>query len=872
MGPTTAMRGFTSLPRPLLLGLATLFAVATILYSAIWMYYIRWESKAQIGISTEAPFSMLTRSMRVTRVPEGSAAERAGLRPEDRIVAINGRRLDTPNPYSDAVYQGQPGDVVELTVERPGAAAPIVLQTVLQPRPAQEEEELTPAQTVAVELLRSYPVLFLVVGLGVLFLRLEDRNAWLLALLFASFIAGAPLLQMERAIHPALRGFALAYKVTFMGLYAAFFYYFFAVFPVASPVDRRLPWLKSVLLVAAAAVVVPLGLWGLLAGSSQPLLGFADRLGQTVTFLCVSPYFFGAFVLGLVSLVWNGLRAPTAEARRKIRVIVWGTVVGFTPALLLQAAAAYAKKNPYEFPFWVWAPCVLALFLLPLSFAYAVVKHRVLGVSLLLKRSARYLLVQRGFALLTVVSSVAATLLFMGLFARFVQPRVEFVVPAGVGTGVAFGLLLAWAGAQVQRRVSERIDRAFFRSAYDARQIFEELAEKTRTATNRQQLAALLEHHITEALRPTTLTIYLESSDDRLAAEGGAVPPGLETIPTSLPVLAEVARGQPWDVPPPEAGGAEALSLLGPLEPECLVPILGRDARLTGLLVLGRRRSEEPYAGEDKRLLASVASQAGTALESIGLAEQMAERLEAERRAAREMEIAKEVQANLFPRHTPLLETLEYVGDCIQTRAVGGDYYDFLDLGRGQVGLVLADIVGKGISAALLMANLQAHLRGQSAVAPDDLPRLLASVNRLLCESTGAGHYATLFFGSYDDATRRLRYANCGHNPPLLLRGDGTVERLTATATVLGMFEKWECSVAEVSLAPGDTLVIFSDGVTEAMSDEGEEFGDARFVKALRAHGHLPVDSLLHTLVSTVQEFSGREQEDDVTLVVARAR
>ncbi|MFQ5695367.1 MAG: PDZ domain-containing protein, partial [Terriglobia bacterium] len=171
----------SSLPRPLLVALAALFAAAAILYSAIWMYYIRWEPKAQIGI--EAPYSTLTRSMRVTRVPEGSAAEQAGLRPEDRIVAINGRRLDTVNPYFDAVYRGQPGDVVELTVERPRAAAPIVLQTVLQRRPAQAEE-LTPTQTVALELIWSFPVLFLVVGLGVLFLRLEDRNAWLLALLF----------------------------------------------------------------------------------------------------------------------------------------------------------------------------------------------------------------------------------------------------------------------------------------------------------------------------------------------------------------------------------------------------------------------------------------------------------------------------------------------------------------------------------------------------------------------------------------------------------------------------------------------------------------------------------------------------------------
>lgn len=861
------MRRFTSLPRPLLVALATLFAAATIFYSAIWMYYIRWEPKAQLGIEFE--YSATTRSLHLTRVLEGSAAEQAGLRSEDQVVAINGRPLDTLNPLYDAVYRGQPGDVVELTVERPGTAAPIVLQTVLQRRPAQAKE-LPPAQTVALEIVGSFPVLFLVVGLGVLFLRLQDRNAWLMALLFAAFIAGAPLLQIEPQIHPTLRGFALAYKVTLEGLCAAIFYYFFAVFPVASPIDRRLPWLKSVLVVAAAAVAVPLGLWALLAGSSQPLRMFAHQLGGKLINPLLIGYFFGVFGLGLVSLVWNSVRALTAEARRKTRVIVWGTVAGLTPVLLLQAAAIYAGKHPFsEFPFWVWAPTVLAVFLLPLSFAYAVVKHRVLEIPVLLKRSGRYLLVQRGFTILIFLLSIAATLLLALSFSRLFQAQAEVAVPVGVG----FGILLVWGGTHVRQRVTQRIDRAFFRSAYDARLILEDLAEKTRKAANRQELATLLGHHLRQALHPAAQTVYLESSQGLLRAEYGRVPPGLESLATTLPVLAELAeRGHPWEVPPAEAGDADALSVLSPLRPDCLVPILGRDARLIGLLVLGPRLSEEPYSGEDKRLLASVASQAGIAVESIRLAEQMAERMEAERLVAREMEIAKEVQGNLFPHHSPPLETLEYAGSCIQTRAVGGDYYDFLALGEGQVGLVLADVVGKGISAALLMASLQAHLRGQSAVVPDDPPRLLQAVHRLLFISTAPHHFVTLFFGHYDDASRRLRYVNCGHNPPLLLRREGAVQWLHSTATVLGLMPDWESPMEEVRLAAGDTLVIYSDGVTEAMSDAGELFGEERLVEAVRQHKHLPVPELLDALVNTVEVFSGHEQEDDLTFVVARAR
>ena len=314
------------------------------------------------------------------------------------------------------------------------------------------------------------------------------------------------------------------------------------------------------------------------------------------------------------------------------------------------------------------------------------------------------------------------------------------------------------------------------------------------------------------------------------------------------------------------------LPQLASLIPECLVPIQNHKGRLSGLLVLGQRLSEEPYSNEDKRLLDSVASQAGIALENIHLAEQMAERMEADRRVTRDMEIAREVQSRLFPQVMPPLETMEYVGTCIQARVVGGDYYDFLDLGPGRLGIVLADISGKGIAAALLMANLQANLRSQHTVALEDPYRLLQSANHLFYENTPEDRYATLFYADYDDRSRNLRYVNCGHNPPLLLRADGELERLSATATVLGLFENWKCDVEQVSLRPGDTLVVYTDGITEALNPAEEEFGESRLAEILRSHRQAPVKELLSLILAAVQEFSGASQADDLTLVIAQAR
>ncbi len=247
-----------------------------------------------------------------------------------------------------------------------------------------------------------------------------------------------------------------------------------------------------------------------------------------------------------------------------------------------------------------------------------------------------------------------------------------------------------------------------------------------------------------------------------------------------------------------------------------------------------------------------------------------AAKLESERRAAHELEIAKQVQARLFPQTFPSLRTLDYAGVCIQARQVGGDYYDFLGLGPDRMGLVLGDISGKGIAGALLMANLQANLRSQRIVALDDPQRLLRSVNQLFYDNTADSSYATLFFAEYDDLAQRLRYANCGHLAGLLLRADHTLERLDSNCTVLGLFKEWECSVGECQLVCGDSLALYTDGVTESFNAAGEEFGEQRLTEALRRHRELSARDLLAAIVDEVRQFSPGEQYDDITLIVAR--
>jgi sigma-B regulation protein RsbU (phosphoserine phosphatase) len=498
-----------------------------------------------------------------------------------------------------------------------------------------------------------------------------------------------------------------------------------------------------------------------------------------------------------------------------------------------------------------------------LSFAYAVVRHRVLELPVLLKRSARYVLVRRGFAVLLVLLALGANALFALSFTHLFQVDATLATSAGVG----FGLALASVSAPGVRRATLFIDRSFFRGAYDARVILEELAERIRTVASQAELGALLQQQLRQALQPAGIATFFQAPGGALREATGTAGEVAE-LPPGAAGLADLAReGRPRELVGDD--GQAVVPALAPLAPEFLVPIAAR-GHLLGLVALGPRLSEEPYSGEDRRLLATVAAQAALALDNLSLAARMAERLEVERRAAHEMDLARQVQVQLLPAAGRVLRTLECAGRCVQARAVGGDYFDFVDAGEGRLGLVLADVSGKGLAAALLMASLRASLRTLSPYARD-LSGRLGAVNRLLVESTEPSRYATLFLGEYDDATRRLRYVNCGHNPPVLLRADGRTERLLPTAMVVGLVEDWSCDVAESVLEPGDVLVVYSDGISEATDGQEVEFGEGRLVDSVRAHRQARLPDLLDAVFTAVRAFSAGEQADDQTLVVGRA-
>jgi sigma-B regulation protein RsbU (phosphoserine phosphatase) len=239
-------------------------------------------------------------------------------------------------------------------------------------------------------------------------------------------------------------------------------------------------------------------------------------------------------------------------------------------------------------------------------------------------------------------------------------------------------------------------------------------------------------------------------------------------------------------------------------------------------------------------------------------------------RLIRELEMAAKVQRELFPKVLPQVPGINYAGICRPARGVSGDYYDFLPLANEKVGVLLADVSGKGISAALLGASLHAAVRAHAPAAQERCAEVLAKANTLLYETSTADRYATVFYGVYDAPRRLLSYANAGHYPPILIR-EGACIRLSSLTPPVGLFPVLPAFESNVKLAPGDCLVIFSDGIPEAENRQGEEFGDVGLLAVLDRLKRGTAEEMCGGVVEAVRNHAWEQrQQDDITLIALR--
>jgi sigma-B regulation protein RsbU (phosphoserine phosphatase) len=508
---------------------------------------------------------------------------------------------------------------------------------------------------------------------------------------------------------------------------------------------------------------------------------------------------------------------------------------------------------------------------------------------MVLRQGLQYALAKTGVRVLQVAGSAVVVFAAATLASDTTRNRAQKI------TAIAIGFIAILMFRRVAERLRAWTDRRFFRDAYNAEQILTDLSEEVRSIVEPRALLQTVSQKIAESLHVCKIAVLLNSAGPYRPEFALGYPASLnvdfpydaETV-KQLRTAKEPARiylddPESWINRDGEITSEER-SRLTELETELLLPLNSRD-RLLGFISLGHKLSEEPYSGADLRLLKSVAAQTGLALENAQLTTKVAQEMAQREKMNRELEIAREVQERLYPQHLPPVAGLDYSGLCRPALGVGGDYYDFIPLSGGKLGIAIGDVSGKGISAALMMASLQASLRGQAMVAPDDLATIVTNVNQLVYEASSSNRYATFFYAQYHPNTRQLVYVNAGHNPPLLLRkkqasrlaseGDAQgfqVERLDTGGLVVGLLPEVSYQQGSITLQPGDTLLAYTDGVSEAMNPTGEEWGEEHMLQAAEACEGMNAQETIRHVVHAADEFSqGAPQHDDMTLVVVQA-
>lgn len=867
----------------LLLAIVAFFAFTHFFLGARHNY----DSQKNGRFQARAPFSGSYKGATLTLLlPE---TREAGLIAGDRVLTVNGRPYLSGDVVEQEARRSEPGMPMVVTYRRNGDPAPRTASVTLR---AVHPRNQPLWSWVVLTFLTVASFFCLVTGLYVAFARPLNGNAWLILGILSFFNS---LFIATQTLSGPLKPVAMIWATVSQSAMPICLMLFGVYFPDRSKIDIRYPWIKWTLMLPIF-VLAPLDLLQEFSRSynfslAAWLVPFSVTFGTIETVIAI-----GAINYFFISLFFK-IRTARGDGRRRLRILYAGTSIGLTPFFVLAIIALFRKTDiGQDIPEWIVLSGVSILFLFPMSLAYVVVVQRALDLKLLIRQGTKYAFAKQSVVILQVALGVWFGFALVDFF-HSVESHRRLVDIVRI-----FGIMVCVFSFRfvVSKKLQQRIDQRFFREAYSAEQLLSELSEEARNFTEVAPLLNTITQRIGETLHIDRIAVFLRSGDTyRLQLATGMpgatmMPPLLSSI--SLPATsatittlardrgpANVYRDDPssWLV---DATEAERRAL-NDLSTELLVPLPGRK-QLAGVMALGPKRSEEPYTRTDRQLLQSVASQAGMALENAELLENLSREITQRERVSREIEIAREVQERLFPQSYPKIAGVDIAGYCRPAQAIGGDYYDFFLLpslsqqaGDGGELLVLAlgDISGKGISAALLMASLRASLRSGAQLRRGDQGALMEHVNGLVYDSSTSNRYATFFYAEYDPQTRLLSYVNAGHNPPLVLRGDRQIA-LEATGTVIGLLPESAYEKQEIVLEPGDVLIAFTDGISEAMNPVEEEWGEDRMIAAARSILHRPdctvdAEQMMNCILDAADVFtSGADQHDDMTLLICMVR
>ena len=749
---------------------------------------------------------------RVESVESGSPGALAGLEPGDRLSAPEDDRAGRAAP-ADPLESAAPGVPLVVMRERGGATVPVWIAPSAPP----DGERRYGAMLFAVA------TAFMLLG-GWVWSERRDRltrTFYLLCLAFSVMLAPRPAIDSGVA-----RG---AYELAFLlaQLFAGpLFSHFFALFP-----ESGRPRARAWVLAGYAAATV---LFAFYVGAQLEVL-FGSGLSRALMPVLQAGsgiVLMGWLLGGLVLFALAFVRVESPDAKRRLRVAFFGTLAGALPFALLGGIHNFSSVGSLPGERWT----VPATLLVPLSFAWAMVVHNVFDFRVALRAFMRAVLALLGAGLVYLAGEWLASSWWPAL-------------GAGVaGAGLAFAALLAtlagpargWIGMAGERLVPIADEWS--------------LADWLPQGGDKAELLRSACDAIVRALRVDGCSaLRMNDHGAVLAHAGEALKPALG------PRASEALRHVTGVREPAELklsnDDADALEMSGV---RWLLPV---DASVT--LVLGRRFAGAWLSREESRALERLAQRLAIQLENLELKREAAGR----GALAREMREASSVQAHRLPRRTPVFPTLDCAASTLASEAVGGDYYDFVETGGREFTLAVGDAAGHGLAAALVLAGVQARFRdeAQRARHPGEL---LEAMNRDLVAVDQPERFMGLLCARVDAGAGLVRFANAGLTPPFVRRRDGRRVELKDSGVLLGVQDGATYPVTEVELEPGDVLIFYTDGLTEA-SRAGEQYGDDRLWEVLDRHSHRRAADVVEELLGAVRGWADGPL-DDLTIVVLK--
>ena len=650
------------------------------------------------------------------------------------------------------------------------------------------------------------------------------------------------------------------------------------LFPRPRPVAKR-RWVL-VALYATPAVASLATIYAYVAQKGYSTFAGLIAFGYSLNWISLvyATLFIGLIIITLVSTYFA---TDDRIEKRRMRWIIFGTAIplGFILTIFFLSVSFNLVIPHYE----LWFTGSYAA--IPIAYFYAIVRHRAMQMELIIRRGLIYVLVTGAVLLATGLAFAVAfglPLLLQGLVPKLAgkeeplsrlisNPAVQMVSIA------AWALVVGATVGRLKRRVQEFVDRRFYREKYNYRRALRQLTSVLDQAGDRERMLGIVSENVEQLFHQRSIVIAL-------VRENGT---------------AEVARADPAAAAPAELDAAATATLLGHFErgrrylarreieennysaaqaDKGVLDLLGADLCLPmrveggvlGFIFLGAKRSELAYSTEDLELLGLLADQAAHGIEHMRLAEAAGEK----ERIQRELQIGRDIQRSMLPIAPPLLDGVSIAALNIPAMEVGGDFYTFIEYSPRKVGIIVGDIVGKGVAGAINMAATISSLR-LIAEESESVAEAMEWLNRYLVRSPATRSFAAVTFSVLDLDSRTLRWSNAGLPEPVLVPARGPVRFLEMEAYPLppGASDRSDYRESSHSLRPGDTVVFVTDGVIEARpaGDSGDEFGFDRLLRVLDDHRRENPDTLLFSLADELNTYcGGADYEDDITAVAVR--